>query len=59
MHSLAPQKVFKIWQLQDVNKPDGKLCSRAYCADAMPSNSGSTDVRLVICNRNRFVIINI
>ena len=28
-------------------------------ADAIPSNSGSTDVRLVICNRNCFVIISI
>ena len=48
-----------IWQLQEVNKPDGKPCSRAHCADVILYNSGSTDIKLAICNRNHVVIINI
>ena len=32
--------------IQQINEPNGKLCSRAHCADAILSESGSTDVNI-------------
>ena len=40
-------KEIQIWLLQEVNKPDCNLCSRAHCAYAIPSKSGSTNANLV------------
>ena len=35
-------------------KPDGKLYSRAHCADAILSKSGSTDVKLACLSQKLF-----